>query len=109
MRGTGVAVATPALLAAIRRVWRIRYSTRYPRHKLANDGTSFGPGQAIVTPIVIRGELIGAYYALEYLGIVENADAFAEYLIVERSSENPNRLNILFPPDLVNQLRDDLA
>jgi phage tail sheath gpL-like len=80
-------------------------TSKYGRHKLADDGTRFGAGQAIVTPIVIRGELIGAYYALEYLGIVENADAFAAHLIVERSRENPNRLNILFPPDLVNQLR----
>lgn len=80
-------------------------TSKYGRHKLANEGTRFGAGQAIVTPIVIRGELIGAYYALERLGIVENADAFAAHLIVERSSENPNRLNILFPPDLVNQLR----
>lgn len=80
-------------------------TSKYGRHKLANDGTRFGAGQAIVTPVVIRGELIGAYYALERLGIVENAEAFAKYLIVERSNENPNRLNILFPPDLVNQLR----
>ncbi|MQT72556.1 phage tail protein, partial [Pseudomonas sp. FSL R10-0071] len=62
-------------------------------------------GQAIVTPNVIRGELIASYYALERLGIVENADAFAQNLIVERSATSPNRLNVLFPPDLVNQLR----
>lgn len=28
---------------------------KYGRHKLANDGTRFGPGQAIVTPAVIKG------------------------------------------------------
>ncbi|MNE96793.1 hypothetical protein D3C80_1950400 [compost metagenome] len=39
------------------------------------------------------------------MGIVENAEAFAANLIVERSSTNPNRLNVLYPPDLVNQLR----
>jgi len=80
-------------------------TSKYGRHKLANDGTRFGSGQAIVTPNVIRGEMIATYYALERLGIVENADAFAENLIVERSSTNPNRLNVLYPPDLVNQLR----
>ncbi|ECF4924972.1 phage tail protein, partial [Salmonella enterica subsp. arizonae] len=31
-------------------------TSKYGRHKLANDGTRFGPGQAIVTPAVIRGE-----------------------------------------------------
>lgn len=80
-------------------------TSKYGRHKLANDGTRFGAGQAIVTPTVIRGEMIASYYALERLGIVENADAFAQYLIVERSATNPNRLDVLFPPDLVNQLR----
>ncbi len=80
-------------------------TSKYGRHKLANDGTRFGAGQAIVTPNVIRGEMIASYYALERSGIVENADAFAQNLIVERSADNPNRLNVLFPPDLVNQLR----
>ena len=80
-------------------------TSKYGRHKLANDGTRFGAGQAIVTPTVIRAEMIASYYALERLGIVENADAFAQFLIVERSATNPNRLDVLFPPDLVNQLR----
>ena len=42
-------------------------TSKYGRHKLANDGTRFGSGQAIVTPNVIRGELSAAYYALERL------------------------------------------
>lgn len=84
---------------------KARVTSKYGRHKLANDGTRFGAGQAIVTPNVIRAEMIAGYYALEQLGIVENADAFAANLIVERSSTNPNRLNVLYPPDLVNQLR----
>jgi phage tail sheath gpL-like len=82
-----------------------RVTSKYGRHKLANDGTRFGAGQAIVTPNVIRAELIAGYSALEQLGIVENAEAFAANLVVERSATNPNRLNVLYPPDLVNQLR----
>lgn len=78
---------------------------KYGRHKLANDGTRFGAGQAIVTPSVIRGELIALYRRLELEGIVENADLFKKYLIVERNINNPNRLDVLFPPDYVNQLR----
>jgi phage tail sheath gpL-like len=84
---------------------KTRVTSKYGRHKLADDGTRFGAGQAIVTPSVIRAELIAGYYALEQLGIVENADAFAENLIVTRSSSNPNRVNVLYPPDLINQLR----
>ena len=80
-------------------------TSKYGRHKLASDGTRFGAGQAIVTPSVIRGELIALYRRLELEGIVENADLFKKYLIVERNINNPNRLDVLFPPDYVNQLR----
>jgi phage tail sheath gpL-like len=31
--------------------------------------------------------------------------AFKKYLIVERDSQDPNRVNVLLPPDIVNQLR----
>jgi phage tail sheath gpL-like len=72
---------------------------------LASDGTRFGAGQAIVTPSVIRSELIAQYAALETKGLVENADLFAKYLVVERDADDPNRINVLLPPDLVNQLR----
>ncbi|KJK14886.1 phage tail sheath subtilisin-like domain-containing protein [Pseudomonas sp. 2(2015)] len=80
-------------------------TSKYGRSKLANDGTRFGAGQAIVTPLVIRGELIAAYGALERDGIVENSELFKQYLVVERDPRNPNRVSVLFPPDLVNQLR----
>lgn len=86
---------------------KLRYvvTQKYPRHKIANDGTRFGAGQAIVTPNVIRGEMIAAYAEMEELGIVENAKAFAEHLIVERDATDPNRVNVLYPADYVNQLR----
>ena len=80
-------------------------TSKYPRHKLANDGTRYGPGQAIVTPNVIRSELIAQYAAMERDGLVENADLFAKYLIVERNASDPNRVDVLLPPDVVNQLR----
>lgn len=92
-------------LALILRRLRSRITNKYPRHKLADDGTRFGAGQAIVTPSVIRGELIAEYADLEELGIAENAKAFKENLIVERNANDPNRLDVLLPPDLVNQLR----
>lgn len=91
--------------AYVVRFLRGRITSKYGRHKLANDGTQFGAGQAIVTPGTIRAELIAAYKDLEREGIVENSELFAQYLIVERDANNPNRLNVLFPPDYVNQLR----
>jgi phage tail sheath gpL-like len=80
-------------------------TSKYGRHKLANDGTLFGDGQPIVTPNVIRGELVSEYGNMERDGHVENSALFAQYLIVERDSKNPARINVLYPPDYVNGLR----
>lgn len=91
--------------AYVLRYLRQRITSKYPRHKLANDNTRFGAGAAILTPNIVKAELIAAYRELEALGIVENGDAFKDGLIVERPSTDPNRLDILFAPDYVNQLR----
>lgn len=80
-------------------------TSKYGRHKLANDGTRFGPGQAIVTPAVIKAEMCAQYQSMEEAGIVENFDLFKKYLVVERDKNDPNRVNVLFPPDYINQLR----
>lgn len=98
-------VTTLATLAFILRSMRQRITSRYPRHKLANDGTAFGPGQAIVTPNIIKAELVAHYRELEYSGLVENVAAFKANLIVERNAADPNRVDVLYPPDLINQLR----
>lgn len=92
-------------LAEITTRLKTAITSKYPRHKLANDGTRFGAGQAIVTPNVIKAELIAQYKLMETEGLVENSDLFAKYLIVERDANDPNRVNVLLPPDLVNQLR----
>ncbi|MCD9821199.1 phage tail sheath C-terminal domain-containing protein [Bradyrhizobium japonicum] len=98
-------VPTLATLAALFRRQRHAITSKYPRHKLADDGTRFGAGQAIVTPKVIKAELIAQYRADEFIGLVENAVAFKQNLIVERAPDDPNRINVLYPPDLINQLR----
>lgn len=98
-------VQTPYTLMYIIRFLRQRMLQKFPRHKLANDGTPFGAGQAVATPSIIRGELIAAYSELMDMGLVENIDAFKAHLIVERNATDPNRVDILFPPDLINQLR----
>lgn len=93
------------LTAAVLRRLKSIITSKYPRHKLADDGTRFGAGVAVVTPAVIRGELLAAYRAMELEGWVENYDTFAEYLVVERDATDVNRINVLFPPDYVNNLR----
>jgi phage tail sheath gpL-like len=98
-------VQTSYTLMYVVRFLRQRLLQKYPRHKLADDGTPFGPGQAVATPSIIRGELIASYGELIEQGMVENMTAFKENLIVERNPNDPNRVDILFPPDLINQLR----
>ena len=92
-------------LSLLRASFRQRLSTKFARYKLANDGTRFAPGQRVVTPSTARAEAIALFRAWESRGLVENADAFKAGLIVERNGGDPNRLDFLLPPDLVNQLR----
>jgi phage tail sheath gpL-like len=98
-------VTTLATLARLIRNQRQAITLKFPRSKLADDGTPFGQGQAIVTPKTIKAELVAQYAIDEFNGLTENMTAFKANLIVERDSNNPNRVNVLYPPDLVNQLR----
>lgn len=98
-------VTTLATLAKLLRNQRQAITSKFPRHKLADDGTKFGPGQAVVTPGIIKAELVNEYQLDMWNGLVENLPAFKRNLIVERDPNNPNRVNVLYPPDLINQLR----
>ena len=92
-------------LMFIRHDWRDYILRKYPRHKLADNGTRYGIGQAVVTPNVMKAEAIAKFREWEDLGLVENIDDFKANLIAERNVSDPNRLDMLLPPDLVNQLR----
>lgn len=98
-------VTTLATLARLIRNQRQAITTKFPRCKLANDGTRFGPGQAIVTPSLIKTEILSEYTLDMYNGLTENYQAFEANLLVERDPNDPNRVNVLYPPDLINQLR----
>ncbi|KAB7624321.1 phage tail sheath subtilisin-like domain-containing protein [Alkalilimnicola sp. S0819] len=102
-------VNTPATLSYIRYATRARITQKYPRHKLASNGTRAGEGQALVTPNDIRDELISLMRELETRGLVENIEQYKEDLIVERDIDaggsDPNRINVQSHPDLVNQFR----
>ena len=98
-------MTTLATLAKLLRNQKQAITSKFPRHKLANDGTKFGPGQAIVTPGIVKAELIAQYQIDMYNGLVEDLANFKSHLIVERNVNDPNRLDVLYPPDLINQLR----
>jgi len=95
---------TMLTLLHLRYSFRTRMQQRYPRHKLANDGTRFGAGQAVITPKGGKAEAITWFREMEELGLVENFDQFKRDLVVERNVSDPNRLDFLLPPDLINGL-----
>jgi phage tail sheath gpL-like len=98
-------IETMRTIAYLRFSVRSRIALKFPRHKLANDGTRYGPGQAIVTPNVIRAELVALFAQWEQAGLAEGMAQFKTDLIVERNATDPNRVDAIIPPDVVNQFR----
>lgn len=97
-------VTTVLILMHLRYDFRTIWRNKYSRHKLANDGTRFGPGQKVMTPKLGKAEAIAWFRLEESRGRVEGADQFKAQLVVERDVSDPNRLNFLLPTDLINQL-----
>lgn len=98
-------VETLRTLAFLRWDVRTYIQGKYPRHKLADDGTLFDPGQAVVTPSTIKAELIARSDLWERRALIENRDQFIEDLLVQRNQSDPNRLDFRICPDLANGFR----
>ncbi len=98
-------LTTMRTLAYLRWAVRSRIALRFPRMKLADDGTSFGPGQPIVTPSSIKADLINLFHDWEEAGYVEDFTQFKKDLVVERDASDPERVNALLAPNLINQFR----
>ncbi|MDR2507610.1 MAG: phage tail sheath subtilisin-like domain-containing protein [Candidatus Accumulibacter sp.] len=98
-------IETMYTLSYLRYSVRARISQKFPRFKLADDGTHFAPGQAVVTPIIIRAELIALFRDWEEAGLVENLDQFKKDILVSRNLSDVNRIDVLLPPNIVNQFR----
>ncbi len=96
---------TMYLLMEVTRRLKAAVTTKFSRVKIVNDGTAFGPGQPMVTPKMIKAELVAEYASMEDDGLVEDTAVFTAGLKVERDSSNPSRVNILYDPYLVSGLR----
>lgn len=92
------------LLGALRYSLRGRIGTKFARFKLMDDGNPIPVGQPIVTPSAIRGEIIMLAQDWVALGWIENIDQLVEELVVVRNANDPNRVDCLLPPDLINNL-----
>lgn len=96
-------VTTMLTLLYARHAFRTRMLQRYPRHKLASDGVRLAAGQPVITPKLGKAEAIAWFREMESMGLFENFDQFKQDLVVQRNAQDPNRLDFLLPPDLINQ------
>ena len=96
---------TMATLSYLRYDFRNTFLRKFPRYKLADDGNRLSPGQQILTPKNAKAEAVAIFLTWQELGLVENADAFKESLIVERNIADRDRLDFNIQPDLINQFR----
>lgn len=94
---------TVRLLSALRYSMRARIATKFNGFKLADDGNEV-TGQPMATPGIVKGELLMLFLDWRALGWVENFDQFKRELLVERDGGDPNRINAILPPDLINNL-----
>jgi phage tail sheath gpL-like len=98
-------LTVPATLMELLRRMKSAITSKYPRVKLIPDGTAIGPGQAAVTPTDIKAELIAEFSNAMYDGLVADLADFKNNLIVAIDNNNPNKVNVLWPPQLSGQLR----
>lgn len=93
-----------AVLSYLRYDWNNRITLKYPRFKLADDGNRYSAEQPIMTPKTMKAEAVAWARDMETIGMIENVKLFKENLVVERNASNRNRLDVLLPPDIINQL-----
>jgi phage tail sheath gpL-like len=86
-------ITTIRTLDYVRKACGDRIALRFPRDKLSSR-----------TPAKVRSELLDVLIKLEELEIVENVTENQAALIVERDSQDVNRLNAAIPTDIVNGL-----
>lgn len=100
-----LSLETMLTLSYLRYDFRTGLLTEYPNHKLGDDGNRYGPGQPIITPLIGKAFAVGKFVEWQERALVENIEQFKDDLIVERDESNPDRLNFLLSPDLINQMR----
>lgn len=86
-------LTTIRTLDYVRKAIRERISLRFPREKLSSR-----------TAAKVRSEIIDVLSKLEELEIVENVAVNLPSIIVEKDSQDNNRLNARIPTDVVNGL-----
>ena len=92
-------------LMAVTRKWTNALAQKFPRAKIAVDGTPVGPGSNIITPKSARAELVAQYREMMDLGWVQDIQDFSAGIVAQINASDPTRLDVLVDPYLINGLR----
>ncbi len=100
-------IQTLFTLMEIRYQYKLRMINRFiiPRFKLADDSFQVQPGSKVATPSIVKQETIALFSLLAEVALIENLSEFVDNLVVERDVTDVNRVNVLLPPNLINQFR----
>lgn len=89
------------IVYALRR-FRTDLTVEHGQKSIADDNPGNLP--AISTPADIKATFMHSYQRMVLTGVLENAARAGELITVTRNSDNPNRVDILAPLDMVNPL-----
>jgi len=94
-------IETMRALAYLRYTWNAWVNLKFPRYKLAADGTEFDPGQPIVTPKILKVEAAGWFQAMINAGQAQDMDTFVEDLNIQINSSDPDRFDMVMTPRML--------
>lgn len=89
------------VMRRLQQAWR----AAFPRAKLAPNGTRAGADAGVVTPNIGKAMVVGEMRRMEEVGLLSNVDGMIPYLHLEINDQNPDRMDMVFPPPLIGQLR----
>lgn len=96
---------TPFTLSRLKQELKAHLNSRFPRFKLADDGTNTSPGSNVITPSGIKAEIVAKAQEWAASGWIENIASFISSASVERNQTDPTRVDVVIQPNLVNQLQ----
>ncbi len=100
-------INVPETLSMMRQLQRYTIMSKFPRYKLAQSANLYGSGQKIVTPKMIKAELI-TLYETEFMynkGWVQDLDHYTKNLLVEIHPDDSDRVDYRDQPTLIGQFR----
>ncbi len=97
-------LTTRLLVSELRADWNAHVAKKFQGAKLASDNALVRPGVRVVTPKNVIAEALAWAREKVSEGKIENFEAFRDALLANRPNGDPNRINALLSPDLVNKL-----